>query len=79
MRYFLFTCSNGFSGCDEYFPFSTEDENITETDLEQIGRDYLFDLYSFAEPDGRFIDTENYEEEYDWYQQNLEVYWEEVT
>ena len=78
MRYFIFTCSNGYCGCDEYFPFSTEDENITDDDLDSIGADYLYGMYSFVEPDNRCIDIDN-EEEVEWYKENLEVCWEEVT
>lgn len=79
MKYIKFTCSNGFCGCDEEFYEMVEDnENI-----DIIADDILQNAYSFAEPDGRFVDKnwndEISDEEYDEYVENLSVDWEEVT
>lgn len=79
MKYIKFTCSNGFCGCDEEFYEMVEDnENI-----DIIADDILQNAYSFAEPDGRFVDKcwddELTDEEYDEYIENLSVDWEEVT
>lgn len=63
MKYFKVTYSNGFCGCDEecYIEAETEEEAI------KIADDNI-QTYSFYEPDSRFIDEDDYEDENDYYQ-----------
>lgn len=80
MKYYRFSCSNGWCGCDEDFYEAVEDD----ADLDEIGEEILFNLYSFAEPDGRFIGDKSFgdeitDEEYEEYQQDLCVDWEEIS
>lgn len=80
MKYFKITCSNGFLGCDEEFYVSAEDE----LEAGDMGVDILDGLYSFSEPDDRFLDydegdEESYNEALDWYEENLTCYVEEVS
>lgn len=66
MKYYKGTYSNGYYGCDEEFYFTAENKDEA---------DQIFDegkqLYSFSEPDDRFIsldiepDEEGYDEAYD--------------
>ena len=79
-KYYVFHCSNGFCGCDEDF-FKEVDE---KEDLDDLAEDILFDEYSFAEPNASFIDDKSFgdeitAEEYDEYQDNLTVDYEEIT
>jgi len=76
MKYYKIVCSNGYCGCDEEFYEELEnDENI-----DIIADNILYNYYDFAEPDERFIDTdEDYEAELDAYQEKLEVWYEEIT
>lgn len=79
-KYYKFYCSNGFCGCDEEIYIEIEDNcNINE-----YANDILFNEYSFAEPDERFIYGKSWgegitEEEYEEYQENLTVDWKEIT
>ncbi len=79
MKYYKITCSNGYCGCNEDFYEELEDDE----NIDEIADDILFNYYGFAEPDGRFVgkswDDEITDEEYDEYQQNLCVDWEEIT
>jgi hypothetical protein len=84
MKYYRFNCSNGYPTCDEeIYDILEDDENV-----EAYANIILHDKYSFAEPDGRFLDGasdiwdtdyEGYEEEYDEYVENLSIDWEEIT
>lgn len=80
IKYYVFHCSNGFCGCDEdYYEKVDEKEN-----LDDLAEDVLFMKYSFAEPDGRFIDGKSFEDEItgdeeEEYQSNLEVWYEEIS
>lgn len=71
--YIKITCSNGYCGCDE-------NEFFEVTDTKEINRlcNECLDNYSFLEPDCRFIDMDN-EEEWDEYEDGLEVTWEEIS
>lgn len=80
MKYYRITCSNGYCGCNEDFYEELEDNE----DIDVVAEDILFNYYGFAEPDGRFIpgksfDDEITDEEYDDYQSELCVGWEEIT
>lgn len=83
MKYYKFTCSNGYCGCDEEF-YEEVEEN---TDIDKLAIDIL-NGYSFYEPDGRFLthspgwddyDYDEYEEDYDEYIENLSVDYIEIT
>lgn len=79
-KYYAFYCNNGFCGCDEVF-YEEVDE---KENLDDLAEDILFNEYSFAEPDRRFIDDKSFgdeitEEEYEEYQSNLNVYYEEIS
>lgn len=66
--YYKITFSNGYCGCDEeiYEEFNTIEE------AEEYATEYLTcGMYSFYEPDSRFI---GYDEDYD----SEEEYWEAV-
>ena len=82
--YIKITCSNGFCGCEEEF----YEEVDNKDEARNLANDILDNDYAFAEPDGRFLpgassfndtDYEEYDEEYDDYVKNLEVWWEEIT
>lgn len=80
MKYFKFYCSNGFCGCDEEFYKEIEDD----CDIDEYAQEILYNEYSFAEPDGRFISDKSWndeitDEEYEEYEQNLDIYYEELT
>lgn len=67
--------SNGYAGCDE--------ENYVEVANEEEARAYFdenADLYSFFEPDERFVDMDD-DEAYNFYQQDIwdNSYWEEIS
>lgn len=75
--YFLITCSNGYCGCNEDYI------GIFESDLDayDAAEDILFNYYSFAEPDNRFlnIDVDEDDEDYDEaYEEAYEVYREDL-
>lgn len=78
MKYYKFTCSNGYCGCDEEFYEEVEDN----TNLDILAEGILFNEYGFAEPDDRFLDY-NTDEEYEMaeeeYKDNLDVWYEEIT
>ena len=71
--YIKITCSNNFCGCDEDNYFEVEDT----TEINSLCQDCL-EEYAFLEPDSRFIDVDD-EEEYEEYQENLCVDWEEIS
>lgn len=84
MKYYKFTCSNGYCGCDEKF-YEKVEEN---TDVDELAQEILENEYSFYEPDGRFLthssgfwdyDYPEYDEDYDEYMENLSVDWDEIT
>lgn len=79
-KYYKFYCGNGYCGCDEEFYEEVEDD----CNIDEYAEDILFNNYSFAEPDGRFIDGKSWgdeitEEEYEEYQENLCVDYKEIT
>lgn len=74
MKYFKVTYSNGYCGCDEDMYIKAE----TETEAEDIAWDDI-EIYSFYEPDSRFVDEpEDYDDEDD-YWQAVEFYQENIT
>lgn len=80
MKYYKFTCSNGYCGCDEDFYEALEDD----VDIDEYAQEVLINQYAFYEPDGRFIPYKSWgdeitDEEYDEYQSELCVDWEEIT
>lgn len=84
MKYYKFTCSNGYCGCDEEF-YEEVEENVN---IDDLAWEILENEYSFYEPDGRFLthasgwddyDYDEYEEDCDEYAQNLDVWYEEIT
>ena len=82
-KYYKIVCSNGFCGCDEEF----YEEVKNDYNIAEYANDILFNEYSFAEPDERFINRESWDEEiteekyeeYEEYKENLTVNWEEIT
>ena len=78
-RYYVFHCENGFTGCDEDFYEAVEDED----DIEEVAKEILHNSYSFVEPDGRFcgksFDDELTDEEIAEYEENLNVWYEEIS
>ena len=87
MKYIKITCSNGYCECDEDFYYTVSD-NDGPYEIDMFATEVLYNDYSFAEPDGRFLthssgwgdeDYPKYEEDCDEYQENLSVYWEEIT
>ena len=82
MRYIKFTCTNGFAGCDEEFWESYED-SVTDAEIDEDAEDILYGQYGFCEPDSRFLDVdeddEDYEEACEAYHDNLDIWWEEVS
>ena len=78
MKYFKITCSNGYCGCDETFYYEVDDN----TNLDNLASEILWNDYNFYEPDDRFLcyeDEEEYDYAYEEYQDNCEVWYEEVT
>ena len=77
-KYYKIIYSNGFCGCDEEEYTKCDEENI-----EQYVLDGLYNYYSFSEPDGRFLNEEDYEDYDDMYEDYVQNYlgvnWEEVT
>ena len=61
MKYFKATYTNGYCGCDieEYY------EAETDIEAEQMAWDDV-ERYPFYEPDGRFIDPDDYDTEDDY-------------
>lgn len=79
-KYYKFYCSNGYCGCGEEFYEEVEDD----CNIDEYAEDILFNNYSFAVPDGSFIDGKSWgdeitEEEYEEYQENLCVDYKEIT
>jgi hypothetical protein len=78
--YIKITYSNGYCGCDEYEYVEVANEN----EANEYIRDGI-NNYVFFEPDGRFIeysdDEEEYEQELEFYQQGCFDYsgWEEIS
>ena len=83
MRYIKFTYSNGYCGCDEEIYEAFED-GVSDSEIEEYGYDGI-QMYSFYEPDDRFVSEDDYDSEdeymdaYDEYQENIDVSWEEVS
>lgn len=79
MKYVKFIMSNGYCDCDEeeYVEF---EENTTEEEIDEYGRELLINFYSYFDDDS-FIDDE--EDDYDNaitdYQMNCYVDWDYVT
>lgn len=81
MKYFKATYSNGFCGCDEDMYIKAE----TEIEAEEEAWDNI-EIYSFYEPDSRFVDEpedfdddEDYWQEVEFYQENITVMVTEIT
>ena len=67
-EYYRITCENGYCDCDEEFYEEIEfEDNIKEEDkyniINKYAEEMLFNNYSFAEPDGRFIDGKSFDDE----------------
>lgn len=76
MKYYKIVCSNGYCGCDEEFYEALEDN----VDINTIAEEILWNDYCFAEPDERFINTdEDYNAELEAYEEDLGVWYEEIT
>ena len=86
MKYYKGIYSNGYCGCNEDFYFTAENENEADEIFED-GKQ----LYSFSEPDSRFISLdiepgeegydEAYDEAYEAYQMDIDEYswFDEIT
>ena len=79
MYYYRFHCSNGYCGCGEDY-YEKSEEELTDGDLWVILADYL-SAYSFLDPDERFVDNlEDEEEVQDYYDRiNEYSYFNEVS
>ena len=79
MYYYRFHCSNGYCGCDEDY-YEKSEEKLTDDDLWADLGDYL-SMYSFLEPDERFVDNLEDEEEIEAYRDMVNdcSYWEEIS
>lgn len=67
--------SNGYAGCDEEEYAEVKDKDEASVYFEESAN-----LYSFLEPDERFIDMDD-DEEYDFYKQDIwdHSFWEEIS
>ena len=68
--------SNGYAGCDEESYAEVKDADEARVYFEENA-----ELYSFFEPDERFVDMDDDDEVYDFYQQGIweNSYWEEIS
>ena len=67
MKYFKITCTNGYCGCNEDFYITAKNESDVWDEAEEI----LTNVYSFWDPDSRFVD-EITKEEYEEYTRDYE-------
>lgn len=72
MKYFKVTYNNGYCGCEEEHYIEAENE----AEVNALALDNI-ECYSFYEPDSRFIDADDYEDE-DEYCQAVEDYQEDI-
>lgn len=63
MKYFKVTYNNGYCGCEEEHYIEAE----TEKEVCEVAQDNI-ETYSFYEPDSRFVDEYDYDNEDDYYQ-----------
>lgn len=70
MHYYRFHCSNGYCSCDEDY-YKRSEKKLTEDELWAGLADYL-SMYSFIEPDERFVDNLNDEEEIEAYNEMVD-------
>jgi hypothetical protein len=63
MRYFKVTYNNGYCGCEEEYYIEAE----TEEKAIEIANDDI-ETYGFYDPDSRFVDENDYDNEDDYYQ-----------
>ena len=79
MHYYKFHCSNGYCGCEENY-YEKSEKEVTNDDLWATLADYL-SAYSFLNPDERFVDNlEDEEEVQDYYDLiNEDSYFNEVS
>jgi hypothetical protein len=73
MKYFRVTYSNGYCGCEEEHYIEAENEK----EVIEIASDNI-ECYSFYDPDSRFVDEYDYENEDD-YCQAVEDYQEDIN
>lgn len=73
MKYFRVTYNNGYCGCEEEYYINAE----TEKEVIEIASDNI-ETYSFYEPDSRFVDEYDYDNEDD-YLQAVENYQEDIS
>ena len=62
MKYVKFTMSNNYCGCDEEV-YEAYEDNVDEVQIEKDAIEILVNQYSFYEPDSRFIDIDEEEDE----------------
>ena len=75
MKYFKITCTNGYCGCNEDFYITAKNESDVWDEAEEI----LTNVYSFWDPDSRFVDDlENWDELEEYYE-NCEAFVDEIT
>ena len=75
MRYFKITCTNGYCGCNEDFYIIAENESGAWDEAEEI----LTNVYSFWDPDSRFVDDPENWDELEEYYENCEAFVDELT
>lgn len=75
MKYFKITCTNGYCGCNEDFYIEAENESNAWDEAEEI----LTNVYSFWDPDSRFVDDPGNWDELEEYYENCEAFVDEIT
>lgn len=75
MKYFKITCTNGYYGCNEDFYIEAENESNAWDEAEEI----LTNVYSFWDPDSRFVDDPENWDELEEYYENCEAFVDELT
>ena len=75
MKYYKITCTNGYCGCDEdyYIEANSDSEAWKEADY------ICSSVYSFAEPDERFVEDIDNWDEIEEYCMNVEAYVKEIS
>ena len=81
-KYVKATFSNGYCGCDEEEYYEYKD-TMSDKDIDQDLYEEMTHNYGFYEPDSRFIeecdDEEEYQEEVEAYQADCSYDWEYIS
>lgn len=81
-KYVKVIFSNGYCGCDEEEYYKYKD-TMSDRDIDQDLYEEMTQTYSFYEPDSRFVeecdDEEEYQEEIEAYQADCSYDWEYIS